>query len=66
MFVDLENDMVDAFGCNMTTDINVNLIMHVMCRKGLDLLGRDNCQWWKTQTEDKYKKVSIERLMKGP
>jgi hypothetical protein len=63
-FVDL-NAMVHAFLFNMITDIIVNVMMHVMCRKGLELLGRTIANGGQPQVEDKYKKVVVERLMKG-
>jgi hypothetical protein len=42
MFVDL-NVMIHAFLFYMTTNIIVTVMMHVMCRKILELLRKDNC-----------------------
>jgi hypothetical protein len=50
----------------MTTDIIVNVMMHVVCRKILELLGKTTANGGQPQVEDKYKKVVVERLMKGP
>jgi hypothetical protein len=58
--------MVHAFLFNIIDNIIMNVIMSVMCRKGLKLLGKKSANGGKPQEEDKYKKVSIERLMKGP
>jgi hypothetical protein len=47
-------------------DIIMNVMMHVMCRKILELSRKTVSNGGKPQEEDKYKKIVVERLMKGP
>ena len=44
----------------MTTDINLNVMMHFMCRKVLELLGKDSTNGGQPQAEDRYNKVVVE------
>jgi hypothetical protein len=64
MFSNL-NAMVHVFLFNMTTNVIMNVMMYVMCRKILELLGKTTANDGQPQVEDNCKKVVVERLMKG-
>jgi hypothetical protein len=49
----------------MTTDIIVNVMMHVYVENDWSCWGRTTANGGQPQVEDKYKKVVVERLMKG-
>jgi hypothetical protein len=56
MFSNL-NVVVHVFLFNMTTNVIVNVMMHDICRKILELLGKTTANDGQPQVEDNYKKV---------
>jgi len=47
------NDMVPLFLFNMKTNVIMNVMMYVMCRKRLELLGKITSNDGQPQVEDK-------------